>query len=489
MTEHIMGSERRSVASPWTLTLAIAAGTYLLLLAAGGALLNDPDTYSHIALGRWIIAHGAVPTVDPFSQTFAGTHWVAFEWLSQVAYAVAYAAGGWAAVVALAAAAMALAFALLTRFLLRQIAPVPTLILVLVALVLSSPHILARPHALALPVLVLWVGTLVRALDEGRPPPWLLLPLMILWANLHGSFTLGLLLVGPIAFEAVWNAAPAARRAVLLRWLAFGVLAVAAASINPYGPEMILVTYRTIALGAALSIIGEWQPQDFTHLGPFELILFMAVGYALYTGLRLPWTRILMLLGLMHLALAQSRHGDVLGLLAPLFLAQPLARHLGASLSGELVRVRSGALAIAATAVLMATATGAFLAAQPLAPAARNTPAAAIAATDLANAGPVLNDYGFGGYLDFVGIRPFIDGRTELYGTAFTLRHHYAVTLANLPDFLALLDEYRFGATLLSPGTPAVALLDRLPGWKRVYADDVAVVHRRQDLAPARAAP
>jgi hypothetical protein len=85
-----------------------------------------------------------------------------------------------------------------------------------------------------------------------------------------------------------------------------------------------------------------------------------------------------------------------------------------------------------------------------------------------------------GGYLDFVGMAPFIDGRTELYGEAFVVRYHRAVSLENLPDFLQLLDEYRIEATLLMPATPAAALLDRLPDWRRVYADDIAVVHARR---------
>ncbi len=94
--------------------------------------------------------------------------------------------------------------------------------------------------------------------------------------------------------------------------------------------------------------------------------------------------------------------------------------------------------------------------------------------------GPILNAYDFGGYLDFVGIPAFIDGRAELYGMKYIMRHSRALDLQSLPDFLALLDEYKIGATLLTPSTPAVGLLDRLPEWKRVYADDVAVVHTRR---------
>ena len=124
--------------------------------------------------------------------------------------------------------------------------------------------------------------------------------------------------------------------------------------------------------------------------------------------------------------------------------------------------------------------TGASAARDSIAPAAAITPANAVKALTGVTRGPILNDYALGGYLDFVGIAPFIDGRTELYGEAFVVRYHRAVNLENLPDFLRLLDEDRIEATLLLPATPAVALLDRLPGWSRVYADDIAVVHARR---------
>jgi hypothetical protein len=464
-------------ALPWV----VATGIYLLLIALAPRLLADPDTYSHIALGRWVLEHRAVPFVDPFSQTMRGEHWVAFEWLSQVAYASAQSLGGWLAVVALAAAAVALAFGLLTRFLLRQWPPVPALIAVLAAFVLASPHILARPHVLALPLMVAWVAALIRAVDEKRAPPWHMLPLMILWANLHGSFTFGLAMIGAAACEALWNAPHAERRRVLRQWILFGVLALAAVCINPYGPEIILVTFRTIALGQALSIITEWRPQDFSHLGAFELIMLAGFGVALYRGVKLPLLRILMVFGVLHLGLSQSRHADLLGLLAPLFLARPLAEQFTLFAVGRrLTETRIAAWAPAMAGLLLIAATGWATARHDIVPAANITPAKALQSLDPAKTGPILNDYGFGGYLDFVGIPPFIDGRGELYGAAFTLRHDRALKLENLPDFLRLLDEFKIGTTLLTPSTPAVALLDRLPNWQRVYSDDIAVMHTRR---------
>jgi hypothetical protein len=67
-----------------------------------------------------------------------------------------------------------------------------------------------------------------------------------------------------------------------------------------------------------VTTITEWRPQDFTHLGAFELIMLGAFGFALYRGVTLPWLRIVMLLGV----LSQVRHADLLGLLAPIFLAR-----------------------------------------------------------------------------------------------------------------------------------------------------------------------
>ena len=480
MSEQIIRRSGMAVDMQPTLPWLVAAGAYMLLLVLGPRLLSDPDTYSHIALGRWILDHHSVPTTDPFSANFRGTHWVAFEWLSQIAFAGAHAVGGWLGVAALTAAAVATALGLLTRFLLREWQPNAVLVAVLCALLLTAPHILARPHVLALPVMVAWIATLIRAVDTRAAPPWYALPLMMLWANLHGSFTFGLAMIAPIACDALWRATRSERPVVFRQWFFFALLALGAACVNPYGPEMILVTFRTVALGAALTTVAEWRSQDFTHLGAFEIIMLGTFGFALFRGVTLPWLRIVMLFGVLHLALSQVRHADLLGLLAPIFLARPLAEQFKAiAADGPPLAIRHGMLLpIAVLAVL--TGATAMASLRGIAPAARITPENAIQSVQLAKAGPVLNDYDFGGYLDFVGIAPFIDGRAELYGERYMLRHDRALSLQNLPDFIRLLDEYRIQATLLAPSTPAVGLLDRLPDWKRAYADDVAVVHVRR---------
>ena len=89
---------------------------------------------------------------------------------------------------------------------------------------------------------------------------------------------------------------------------------------------------------------------------------------------------------------------------------------------------------------------------------------------------PVFNSEAFGGYLVFRGVPVFIDGRVEMYGNDF-LAAYLAAERGDAAALAALLIRYHIGWTLLQAQSPAVAALDRLPGWRRAYADDQAVIH------------
>lgn len=477
MSDQVVHSEVQPFSARAALPWLVSLGVYAMLLVLGQRMLNDPDSYSHIEVGRWIIAHGTLPTSDPFSFSRHGAPWITFEWLSEVIYAGAYALSGWSGVVVLAAAAIALAFGLFTFFLLRELSPTQTLLMVIAAVILLAPHMLARPHVLVLPVMVTWAAALVRCMDRAGSPPYWALPLLVLWANLHGSVVLALGLIGPVGLEALLRENRSEWPQVILRWLPFTALAVGASCLTPYGPEPLLIPLTTLGLGPALAWISEWRPQDFSHVGGFELLLLGGI-FALARGVTLPVVRALVVIGLLHFALAQVRNADLLAMLAPLYLAAPLGRKFGGP-TGDDKAGSSRGLYLAALGMLIAIS-GAALA-RDLRPAPSITPQAAIAAANLAKTGRVLNDYSFGGYLIFAAIPTFIDGRGELYGGPFIDRYNRAIALVDLADFLKLLDEYNIGATLLAPRTPATAMLDRLPQWQRVYSDDVAVVHKRRD--------
>ena len=128
---------------PWIVGLL----AMLRALASPSALLHDPDTYMHIAAGRWMLTHGALPIADPFSFTMAGQPWAPSEWGGELLLSMVYAGAGWGGLVVLSAACFGLAIGILTYFLLRRLEPLPSVHRrAFAGAVLVLPHLLAR-HA------------------------------------------------------------------------------------------------------------------------------------------------------------------------------------------------------------------------------------------------------------------------------------------------------------------------------------------------------
>ena len=477
-----------------SLPLLFGLFVYAVTLVRPSPLLGDPDTYWHVVIGNWILVHHAVPHQDLWSYTKRGAPFVPLEWLGEVIIAGLYDKLGWAGLAASAALAVAAAIALQLRVLLKNLAPAHALIAAALAWNLFLAHLLARPFIYAEPILVLWMGGLLAARSEDRAPSFHLLPLMVLWANLHASYLLGLGFAGLFAGEAV-IAAPdkKARLREVRRWGLFCALAFAAALATPYGISGVLQPLKLLHMHYALSVISEWQSPNFEQYQPLELWILLVFGTALARGWRLPVTRLLMVLFLLHMALSHARNVELLGLLAPL-LAAPA---LGAQLAGAGSRLLSfprfdraltalaepaSAAGRALAACLVLVISVALLLPHPIdRDKDKVTPAAALAAVEAHGVtGPVFNGYDFGGYLIFRGIKTFIDGRADFYGDRFLKRYIDAVDLRkdSLPRILA---EYGITWTLLPPNAPAVVFLKHLPGWRQLYADKTAVVDVRTD--------
>ena len=478
MTVTVTHTEAAAPSARALLPLWVGVGTYALFLLAGNRLLIDPDTLWQITVGQWIIDHNAVPTSDVYSFTMRGQPWISTQWLAQVMFAKSYALFGWSGPVVLASSAISATFALLAKFLSRRLADSTTLVFVAAALALTVPHLLARPHVLALPVMVAWVGGLISAADKREAPSFWLLPLIALWANLHGGFVFGIMIVAPIALDCVVSADTSARKALLLRWVVFGIAALAASCCTPYGWDSLLASRKILELGSALPLILEWKPADFGSVGPFEICLLLGFGLVLYRGVSLPPMRIVLLLGLLHMALAQGRAAEILALVAPIVLAAPLARQIGGAEPTHPQALRAPVLA--SIAVTLVAGTIAWASVHPFAPHMRGSPVAAVTELKKLNVARVFNDYDFGGFLIANGVAPFIDGRTELYGEKFFVDHNAASGLMEPENLFRLLDDYKIEATLMRTQSAATKLLDHIDGWQKIYSDDIATIHLRK---------
>jgi hypothetical protein len=329
-----------------------------------------------------------------------------------------------------------------------------------------------------LPVMLAWVNGLLGASERRQPPSFWLLPLMVLWANLHGGFAFGLTLVVGFAFDAWWNAEASQRGPLALRWIVFGACAFVASCATPYGWGSILASLKILDLGDLLNLISEWSPADFSHFSLFEACVLALIAGSLYFGVKLSPPRIVLVLGLFHMALSHVRNVDIFALLMPLVVLTPVSSQFGlqADRSGKMIfPIASAAMLL----TVLGVSTWAIAANDRFSPSAIHSPAVAVDVLKDRGAKRVLNDLQFGGYLISRQMPVFIDGRAELYGEPFDMAYYRALQLKDVNRFHGILKSYEIDAVLLAPATPAASLLDHLDGWQRVYSDQTAVVHIR----------
>ena len=263
--------------------------------------MKDPDTYWHVMTGRWIIAHGDVPRVDVFSHTAAGTPWIDGEWLSQVVMAVTYDHAGWLGLQALLIACVVATYAIICTFLMHVYPRWVSAVVSVGAIYFALFHLQdMRPHVLAMPLLALWTGLL----SQSRGNIWLLCALMVLWANVHGSFILGIAIAAGIGY------------------VSMAVLAAALACINPYG----YLLYETVWFQIAYMDVMRQQILELRPINAYDdmvqvIGLLVAAAVALWRGTKLGFRRAFTLCTILFFGLQNRRGLAFFGVTAPLIVA------------------------------------------------------------------------------------------------------------------------------------------------------------------------
>jgi Tfp pilus assembly protein PilF len=183
-------SRRTIVAVTWSL-LAV------LVLSAVIFRVNDFDTWFHLKTGEYILQHHTVPTHDVFSYTAQGNTWITHEWLFEVLMFLAYKLGSLTGVILLKTLIVAFGF-LFTWLTLRRLSidPLVGAPLLILAVFMTSFHAFARPHVATEAFLALYLYVLLsykyRPEFRARRKRLLwLLPVQLLWANIHSGMVLG----------------------------------------------------------------------------------------------------------------------------------------------------------------------------------------------------------------------------------------------------------------------------------------------------------
>ena len=463
--------------------LTLAGFTAFAFAMAAPLVVSDGDTYWHLATGRWILAHHGVPATDPFSYAAVGRPWVTHEWLSEVVMALFYDVFGWGGLRLMTGLASVATALMLANRLRRTLPFIAAIVVMGLSFWLLCRHALERPHMLALPILLLWTLELMRARERDRLPPLWLLPVMVLWANLHGSYVFGVAFTCFFALEALLGA-KGRRFRTALEWGAFIIAATLAALLTPNGFDGLVYPMKVMAMGH-LQSINEWRPVNFAKPSAMPVAFFTGLAACLYLGVGMPAVRLGLLLLLLQMTFVHIRQEIVLAITAPLLLAQPLASALERNgsqgpLPVEWPPLKELAPVIAVVVMLFVGVTFWRFSENNTPVDADNLPVTALQRTPAAlRARPAFNDYAFGGWLILNGVQPFIDGRSDMYGDDH-LKRYLEIDAPNPAGVDQTFDRYGIVWSIVRPKSGLVPVL-AAKGWKTVYADKWAVVQARPD--------
>lgn len=479
---------RHGAASALWVTAAITA-----FWSFGYALVPAGDLWWHLAAGRWMLAHRALPTRDPFSYTAVDAPWLNHEWLADLIFALWERAFGLESVVYWKWAVLIATFLLLHRSCARLTGErAASYASVVFAAAVASPLLDIRPHLYSLIGLSL---VLHATLGRSRPMPWLPV-LFLVWANLHAGFVLGLLALATLQLPAIVSTRPPDRRAACAL---LGTCALATI-VNPngLGPYRYASRYAFDSASPFRGIV-EWQ----SPLSPGALatpLFAYAVGVLIFCVLyglldptlrrerRIAWPALLLSTITLAMALRSARFVPIFAITETLMVAPVLAALLARS------GLRMPPLATPALATL---GFGSFLLLRhPVGPAAFTdltmTPTFPVETCDFVSrnalTGNVFAYYGWGGFLQLrtAGrMKVFIDQRADtVYSDEVFIRYRSVTDLA--PGWEEIPE--RSGATyVLWPRafTPHWEALLASQRWQLLYADLMSVLLVRTDAVPA----
>ncbi len=477
-----------SIEHLWSIT--VLAGIFIFLNTHP---IRPQDFWWHATIGKEILATGQIPQTDTFSFTAQGQPYPSYQiyWFMEIWLYQLYSWGGPALVVFSHALLITSAYGIIL-WICRQrsgnwrIAALGTVFAA--ALGLNDWNVRPQAVTFLLSALILWAITKNRLAPQKRYLA--VFPLsMFLWVNSHGSFPIGLLLMGLWFAEEGWKIYQTGSR----DWhkLQFSGMALLLGSIacllNPRGPGIVQYLITMTSNNSVQQLATEWAPPSFdTQLGIFFLGgLLLGIAVLARSPRRPGIFDLGLFLILAAMGLKTSRGSVWFGLL----LAPTLTSMIGwkpappARTQSLLNRLLAGAIL---TAVIFTLPWFKDRLPMPPAKAGLISSETPLTATQFLlqerPPTPIFNDMAFGSYLIWAA-QPdypiFVDSRIELYSPQ--IWDDYIAISAADTDWENRLDHYQIQTLMLSTAEQPdlIQAVQNSSHWQKLYEDTTAVIFTR----------
>ncbi len=474
---------------------ALYAVVVVVTVRPVGVPVLDPDVWWHLRVGEWVVEHGAVPATDPFSLPGQEKSWVAYSWLYEVLLFALVQAFGLAGIVVYRLA-LALAVVAALHALVRRLEPrfLPAIALAAAATLALAMLFSERPWLFTILFATLTLHAVVCLRRPEAPPRWVwALPLVyIVWANVHIQFVYGLFILvlgcaAPLVDAWLRRAGPGDSAAVpwTRRWrqlLALTTACVLATLVNPYHLRLYEVIVEYATQPGPFRFVNELRALEFREPGDWVMLALTGLACFALGRRRLTAFEVLLLIAAAWFAFRARRDLWFVLLADLLILATAGPRHVR---DGERFHLRLrgwGLIAAGLAALVLLTAW-----ARDLSPAglerrlAAAFPVEAVRAVRQAgHAGPLYNDFNWGGYLIWAlpEMPVAIDGRTNLHGDERIER--FGRTWSGLPGWQDDPDLAGAGVVIGPADSSLAAHLARDPRFRLAHQDRLAVVFVRR---------
>jgi hypothetical protein len=465
---------------------------------SGSFLLRDGDTGYHIRAGEIILRDLAVPRHDPFSFITPTMRWTTHEWLSEVVMAIVHKALGLPGIVFLFALLLSATYWLLSRAIRSFRRNILMDLLILVLVILSSTfHWLARPHVFTLLLVVLLYHVLTLHQENRGNYLYLIPPMMLLWVNLHGGFIVGFLFMGIflsghflryLASKGEERSVSANKGKQLSLVLAASVLA---ALVNPFGVQSFLFPFRVVFDTYLMDHVQEFLSPNFHDVFPYRYLLLFLIGILGLSKAGLTATELMLVLPFTSMSLYSLRYiplcaivyAPILSKYGDILIQQYEGRGSRLLRERSLVYDRIDASAkgyaipLVVLVVVAALATGKI----PVRFPEKTAPEAAIG---FLRANPIpgnmfnhdeIGDYVI--YWLYPRCKVFVDGRADMYGPP--ILKEYSTVAGIEPGWKDVLGKYDINYIFYYSDSVLVRHLSTDAGWRKIYSDKMTSIFLR----------
>lgn len=479
--------------------------TMLLIFIMASRTPLDTDLWWHLRTGEQTWTNHSVVITDLLSYTRQGTVWTNHSWLSQVGMYGLFHQWGYLG--------LSLGVALLATFCLGLVysllegPPIMKAFLIILAGVTIAPMWTPRPQIVSLVMLALLAVVIGRYRRAKIRSIWMIIPILILWSNLHGGFVLGLIYLACVVVGETINHLLHFDGRDVLPWkqiyklTGWGIAGGLVTAVNPNGIRMWWIPFQTIGVQTLQNLIPEWAAPDFHQLVMqpllwMFLLLLLIIGFS---GIKLNGVDLVLTVIFGGMALTARRNGGPFALLVTPVISYHMAAIIQnlklkvfenrinskSNISGgqtQMLKLK-GAINLFSVFTLGLVAAGKLLAvSEPsLVNAYLNSSMPVQAVQWLKsnpNEGNLFNSYTWGGFLtwNLPEKLVFVDGRTDLFGDEI-IRQWVQVVNAEI-GWEQVLDRWQVRTILLEPYQPVVAKLE-IEGWSLAYQDSMAVIYTR----------